>query len=202
MQESLFELISSEASYLRSLNVLVSHFAWWDVEELISKWDYRVLFHDMVAVRRCSGRFLNDLKEQFDGDTFVIDGGSLLKIVAQHARDKFQAYVSYCSNQSSQGRVLKKLKCVDVLDIVSSEVPIIHSFFRAENPHFLDVLQNLESSSACQKLSLESFLNLPMQRVTRLPLLVDAINKMLQLTGGAERECETGTRALDAVKEV
>ena len=115
---------------------------------MISKWDYRVLFHDMVAVRRCSGRFLNDLKEQFDGDTFMIDGGSLLKIVAQHAMHKFQAYVSYCSNQSSQGRVLKKLKCVDVLDIVSIEVPL--SFIHFSGPRILIFLTFCKTSNRAQ----------------------------------------------------
>ena len=84
--------------------------------------------------------------------------------------------------------------------LFSAKTPAI--YFRAENPHFVDVLHDLESSSVCQKLSLESFLNLPMQRVTRLPLLLDAINKMLQLTGGSEKECEKGQRALEAVKEV
>ena len=112
LQESLFELISSEASYLRSLNVLVAHFAWWDVKEMISKWDYRALFHNMVAVRHCSGRFLADLKEQLDRESFIIDAGSLLEVVAQHARDKFQVYISYCSNQFSQSRILNKLKYV------------------------------------------------------------------------------------------
>ena len=110
LQESLLELISSEASYLRSLNVLVSHFARWDVEEFISKWDYRTLFRDMLAVRRCSGRFLNDLKEHFCGESFMIHPVSLLGVVERHARGNFNAYVSYCSNQFFQDRVLKKLK--------------------------------------------------------------------------------------------
>ena len=110
LQESSFELISSEASYLRSLNVLVSHFTQWDVEEMMSKWDYRVLFLDMVAVRRCSGRFLADLKEQFGGDSFVIDARSLLEVVGRHVRVNFKVYVDYCSNQFFQSRVLKKLK--------------------------------------------------------------------------------------------
>ena len=77
---------------------------------MISKWDYRVLFLDMVAVRRCSGRFLADLKEQFGGDSFLVNAGSLLEVVGRHARDNFQVYVSYCSNQFFQGRILKKLK--------------------------------------------------------------------------------------------
>ena len=74
--------------------------------------------------------------------------------------------------------------------------------FRDENQHFSDAVYSLESSPLCQKLSLESFLNLPMQRVTRLPLLVDAINNMLQRTSESEEECETGRQAVEALKEV
>ena len=65
----------------------------------------------------------------------------------------------------------------------------------------MEALRNLESSPLCQKLSMESFLNLPMQRVTRLPLLLDAINKMLQQTGSTE-ESEACQQALTTVKEV
>ena len=110
LQESLLELISSEASYLRSLNVLVSHFARWDVQEFISEWDYRTLFRDVLAVRRCSGRFLNDLKEHFYEDSLKIDPVALLEVVEKHAKDNFHSYVRYCSNQFFQNKVLKKLK--------------------------------------------------------------------------------------------
>ena len=44
-----------------------------------------------------------------------------------------------------------------------------------------------------------------MQRVTRLPLLVNNINNannMLQLTCKSEEECDTGSRAFEALKEV
>ena len=38
---------------------------------------------------------------------------------------------------------------------------------------FVDTLSQLESDPACQGLKMQSFLTLPMQRITRLPLLVD-----------------------------
>lgn len=40
---------------------------------------------------------------------------------------------------------------------------------------FQDYLKRLEAHKRCQNLSLTSFLLLPMQRITRLPLLVLAI---------------------------
>lgn len=40
---------------------------------------------------------------------------------------------------------------------------------------FQDYLKRLESHHRCQNLSLTSFLLLPMQRITRMPLLILAI---------------------------
>ena len=74
--------------------------------------------------------------------------------------------------------------------------------FRDENQHFSDAVHSLESSPLCQKLSLESFLNLPMQRVTRLPLLVVAIDNMLKLTSKSEEEFIAGSGAVEALTEV
>lgn len=51
---------------------------------------------------------------------------------------------------------------------------------RENNPRFLEVLNMLESSPVCQSLAMHSFLMLPMQRITRLPLLVDAIFHRLE----------------------
>lgn len=46
---------------------------------------------------------------------------------------------------------------------------------RAENAAFRDVIGRLEQRRECQGLPIQSFLTLPMQRITRLPLLVDAV---------------------------
>ena len=45
------------------------------------------------------------------------------------------------------------------------------------SPIFRQCLAELQRDDVCQKMSLNSFLLLPMQRVTRLPLLVAAIMK-------------------------
>lgn len=45
--------------------------------------------------------------------------------------------------------------------------------FRDSNPLFCEKLLELEADPITQGLSLQSFLTLPMQRITRLPLLVD-----------------------------
>ena len=57
----------------------------------------------------------------------------------------------------------------------------------------------LESHPACQSLSLHSFLLLPMQRVTRLPLLLDAVLRQL---APADREYAGAMHALGTLSDV
>ncbi len=104
-------MISSEASYLKSLNVLISHFAQsprlLGSAACVSARDHRTLFSDVVAVRQCSERFLADLERSWQ-DSVMMSG--LCEVVRQHASNNFQVYVRYCSNQVYQDRMLRKLK--------------------------------------------------------------------------------------------
>ena len=52
---------------------------------------------------------------------------------------------------------------------------VFSMYFREENPEFVQTLYQLEIAPDSCGLTLQSFLALPMQRVTRLPLLVDNI---------------------------
>lgn len=45
--------------------------------------------------------------------------------------------------------------------------------FRSKNPVFKEVLTRIEGHPDCRNLPMISFLILPMQRITRLPLLMD-----------------------------
>ena len=54
----------------------------------------------------------------------------------------------------------------------SCNCPLSHS---EKNIMFRDYIKRLESHKKCQSLSFTSFLLLPMQRITRLPLLILAI---------------------------
>ena len=53
--------------------------------------------------------------------------------------------------------------------------PLLCARVRCESAEFRQVVAGLERGEACQGLTMQSFLTLPMQRVTRLPLLVDAV---------------------------
>ena len=63
LQEALFEIVSSEASYLKSLNVLVFHFANSQQfssgsSSLLSSKDREVIFSNVLQVMQESGMFL------------------------------------------------------------------------------------------------------------------------------------------------
>ncbi|WKX95040.1 hypothetical protein Q1695_011919 [Nippostrongylus brasiliensis] len=182
-QEAYFEVITSEASYLRSLNILITHFM--ASQELmgskssfsvISNSERKHLFSNIFAVRDCSERLLSDLETRLEQNLVLDD---LCNILVHHFESNFDVYIKYCSNQVYQERTLRRLK--------------------AENPAFLAAVSKMESDKQCQGLDMRSFLMLPMQRVTRYPLLVYAILDRLQR--GVE-EYEVATRALHAANKV
>nr|CDJ97049.1 Dbl homology (DH) and Pleckstrin homology and Src homology-3 domain containing protein [Haemonchus contortus] len=182
-QEAYFEVITSEASYLRSLNILITHFM--ASQELmgsksafsvISNSDRKHLFSNIFAVRDCSERLLSDLETRLEQNLVLDD---LCTILVQHFESNFDVYIKYCSNQVYQERTLRRLK--------------------AENPAFLNAVSRMEADKQCQGLDMRSFLMLPMQRVTRYPLLVYAILDRLQR--GCD-EYEVATRALHAANKV
>ncbi|XP_078492645.1 ephexin-1-like [Ciona intestinalis] len=155
LQQSQFEVITSQASYLRSLNILVHHFMEdWAMEssDVLPSTDRKRLFSNIESVKNVEQRFLEDLEKHFWSDLKLT---KVCDVIAKYAKQDFSVYILYIQIQVYQDRVLTKLQRN-------------HDLF-AEN------LCRLESSSACNKLPLLSFLLLPMQRVTRLPLLVSAI---------------------------
>lgn len=158
LQEAKFELLTSEASYLNSLNVLesqfVAHPAFRD-PHILPRDDWETLFSTILPVRKCSQLLMNELEKCWQ-ENILLQG--ICDIVRHHAEEHFQVYVKYCENQTLMVKALQRLR---------------------ERPAFATALKRLESHPACQSLSLHSFLMLPMQRVTRLPLLMDAVLKNL-----------------------
>jgi hypothetical protein len=71
--------------------------------------------------------------------------------------------------------------------------------FREQNMKFSEILSQLESSPVCQSLSLHSFLMLPMQRITRLPLLVDAVLTRLDPQDDEYNTCRLALATLNKV---
>ncbi|KAJ7324272.1 hypothetical protein JRQ81_017292 [Phrynocephalus forsythii] len=152
-QEAIFEVISSEHSYLLSLEILIRMFK--NSKELAStmtKTESHHLFSNIADVCEASKKFFRELEDRHQNNIFIDD---ISDIVEMHTMSTFDPYVKYCTNEVYQQRTLQKLL--------------------ATNPAFKEVLSRIESQEECRNLPMISFLILPMQRVTRLPLLMDTI---------------------------
>ncbi|XP_043918904.1 rho guanine nucleotide exchange factor 16 isoform X2 [Protopterus annectens] len=175
-QEAIFEVITSEFSYQHSLNILVSFFK--NSEELrktMTTTDHHHLFSNICDILEASKRFFEELEKEHKKNVVI---ESISEIVEMHATHQFQAYVVYCSNEVYQQRTLQRL--------LSSNVA------------FKETLKTIEKKPECGGLPLISFLILPMQRATRLPLLMDTIcQKTLD-----KKEYSPATKALKAISKL
>ncbi|KAM3835508.1 rho guanine nucleotide exchange factor 26 isoform 2-T3 [Vipera latastei] len=175
-QEAIFEVISSEHSYLLSLEILIRMFK--NSKELSStmtKTESHHLFSNIADVCEASKKFFTELEERHQSNIFIDD---ISDIVEKHTTSTFDPYIKYCTNEVYQQRTLQKL---------------------ATNPSFKEVLSRIESQEECRNLPMISFLILPMQRVTRLPLLMDTICQKTQKDLPKYEVCK---RALKAVSKL
>nr|XP_057940672.1 rho guanine nucleotide exchange factor 16 [Doryrhamphus excisus] len=152
-QEAIFEIITSEHSYLHSLGILVRHFKENDaLRRTMTTTEHHHLFSNISVIYQVSKRFFEDLERRHYDNPVIRD---ISDIVQNHAAHHFEPYIVYCSNETFQQRTLQKLL--------------------TSNGAFKDALKQIEGSGECGGLPMISFLILPMQRVTRLPLLLDTI---------------------------
>ncbi|XP_065656278.1 rho guanine nucleotide exchange factor 16 isoform X9 [Hydra vulgaris] len=189
-QEAMFELITSEASYLKSLDILISHFMMSKVflpnpnlpssnpseVQFIDRQQYHFLFSGLSSVKSASQRFLRALRKRQQENILI---SSISDIILEFANSEFNCYIKYCSNQVFQDRTFQAL--------VNT------------NPQFADALRELEADPKCQGLSMHSFLTMPMQRITRLPLLVDAIIRRCELQSEEYLSTEKALKAIHIV---
>ncbi|KAL7976324.1 hypothetical protein Chor_002543 [Crotalus horridus] len=159
LQEAKFELIASEASYLRSLNVAVDHFQHSpELQGVLSTQDRQWLFSRLQDVRDVSANFLFELEEKLEENMFTFN---VCDVALRNAPEFRRVYLPYVTNQTYQDQTFQRLM---------NGVPA-----------FQQVLEKLESDPLCQRLSLKSFLILPFQRITRLKLLLQSLDSSLLL---------------------
>ncbi|XP_041849755.1 rho guanine nucleotide exchange factor 26-like isoform X2 [Melanotaenia boesemani] len=176
-QEAIFEVISSEHSYLHSLEILIRLFKnSAELSETMTKTEHHHLFSNITDVCEASQKFFKELEERHQ-QSIVID--DISDIVCKHAHSSFDPYITYCSNEVYQQRTLQKLV--------------------SKNPAFKEVLTRIEGHPDCRNLPMISFLILPMQRITRLPLLMDTICQKMPKESAQYEECK---KALQAVSKV
>ncbi|XP_072538368.1 rho guanine nucleotide exchange factor 16 [Salminus brasiliensis] len=152
-QEAIFEIMTSEYSYQHSLSILVHHFkASEALRKTMTTTEHHHLFSNISVIQTVSKRFFEELERRHQLNPVIKD---ISDIVQDHASNHFEPYIVYCSNETFQQRTLQKLS--------------------EKNTAFKEVLKQIECSPECGGLPMFSFLILPMQRVTRLPLLMDTI---------------------------
>ncbi|XP_054162874.1 uncharacterized protein LOC128960767 [Oppia nitens] len=165
LQEAMFEIISSEASYYKSINILVKHFhnclefSGNSYQQILNPIEKKSLFSNILDISKTSCQLLAELEKRFQQNVLLYD---ICDILCDYAVNHFQPYIHYCAYQRDQEKLLTQLT--------------------QSRPQFLDVLQRLESNQICQNQALLSFLMLPMQRITRYPLLIDAVCQQLPET--------------------
>lgn len=142
-------------------------------------------------------RFFKELEKKHEQNIVIDD---ITDIVCKHSQSSFDPYITYCSNEVYQQRTLQRLVWVTeqshtymLLSYHSwiwsnMAVPLLprpSSLFSpsaasaslfpysSKNPTFKEVLTRIEGHPDCRNLPMISFLILPMQRITRLPLLMD-----------------------------
>ncbi|XP_035200609.1 rho guanine nucleotide exchange factor 16 isoform X2 [Oxyura jamaicensis] len=168
-QEAMFEIITSEYSYMHSLSVLVCHFMKSEeLKETMTQTEHHHLFSNISDILAISTSFFEDLEKRHQENLVMPD---ISDIVEEHASKHFNPYVSYCSNEVYQQRTLQKLLTT--------------------NPLFKEALKQIERKPECGGLPMISFLILPMQRVTRLPLLLDLV-----------KNCNEGARAMERTEQM
>ncbi|KAL0624877.1 Ephexin-1 [Plecturocebus cupreus] len=174
LPQAMFELVTSEASYYKSLNLLVSHFMENErMRKILHPSEAHILFSNVLDVLAVSERFLLELEHRMEENIVISD---VCDIVYRYAADHFSVYITYVSNQTYQERTYKQLL--------------------QEKAAFRELIAQLELDPKCKGLPFSSFLILPFQRITRLKLLVQNILKRVEES--SERECT----ALDAHKEL
>ncbi|XP_074859192.1 rho guanine nucleotide exchange factor 5 isoform X2 [Carettochelys insculpta] len=177
LQETKFELIMSEASYLRSLNVAVDHFQRSsELQALLTNQERKWLFSRLQEVHDVSASFLFDLEEKFEENMFTFN---VCDVALRHAPEFRRVYLPYVTNQTYQEQIFQRLM--------------------NGNARFQQALERLESDPVCQRRSLKSFLILPFQRITRLKLLLQNI---LKRTPPESEEEVQATQAYDALEKL
>ncbi|XP_066230959.1 rho guanine nucleotide exchange factor 16 [Saccopteryx leptura] len=176
-QEAIFEILTSEFSYQHSLGILVTEFLQSkELRATMTQTEHHHLFSNILDVQSASQKFFEDLERRHKAQVCVEDISDILE---EHAERHFHPYVAYCANEVYQQRALQRLT--------------------SSNTAFRDVLREIEKRPACGGLPMISFLILPMQRVTRLPLLTDTL--CLRSQGHLERY-KAASHALKAISKL
>lgn len=172
------ELISTETEYVRSLQLLILQIQ--PRLEKISQIDVRSLLCNAEEILSVHESFLIELKDtRNDYQNQLYRIGSLFQ---EYSRDMENAYAVYCNGYTRSTSLLQSYQ----------ETPSINEKIQ----EVLEILQNMESTKQFKDLSF--YLILPVQRITRYPLLLRSILKNVPQERHSQEMLQ---RALDTMNE-
>ncbi|XP_058634662.1 ephexin-1 isoform X2 [Onychostoma macrolepis] len=155
LQEHLYEVVTSEQSYLQSLMVAVEHFQESSVlKDALAPRDRKSLFSSIAKIKEMSQSFMDAMLLELASSVFC---DVICDVVHQYALGPFDAYINYIRNMPYQEQTLHNLG--------------------KESPQIVEILHKLQEDPRCNRLPLKSFLSLPFQRITRLKVLMENIQK-------------------------
>ncbi|XP_026119540.1 ephexin-1 isoform X2 [Carassius auratus] len=174
LQEHLYEVVTSEQFYLQSLTVAVEHFQESsELKDALAPRDRKSLFSSIAKIREISQSFMDAMLLELASSVFCY---VICNVVHQYALGPFDAYINYIRNMPYQEQTLHNLG--------------------KESPQIVEILHKLQEHPRCNRLPLKSFLSLPFQRITRLKILMENIQK--KAVPGSD--CEAS--ALRALSEI
>ncbi|KZT54344.1 hypothetical protein CALCODRAFT_456827 [Calocera cornea HHB12733] len=178
-QEAIFELINTEDTYVRDLQLIVEIFYRSVIEYLDDK-SGKLIFDNIEDILLCNSTFLSSLEERQKQCRLYID---MIGDILEDYMANMAIYESYCVNQAPASRVLQRLR--------ESNKPL--------GAH----LEQLRSDPQVRGLDLSSYLLEPMQRITRYPLL---LRQILHYTEGPDapaiqRALDIATSILNTINE-
>ena len=153
-QEAIFEFIATEAAYNRDLQLIVQVFyaSLLDMDILDDK-ALTVIFANVEDILLANTSFLSSLEQRQKSCRLYID---IIGDVLSEHMPAMGVYTTYCVNQSQASRLLQSL--------------------RQSNPTLsLHLSAIREDNESTRGLDLSSYLLIPMQRITRYPLLLKQI---------------------------
>lgn len=150
-QEAIFELFLTEKAYVRDLQVLMELFAY-PLQRLISTTETELIFSNIEDIVYSNSLLLSELETRQIEQDYVIDR---LGDILLHHKDNLIPYISYCGQQKQSIRYLQEKISKDRT--------------------FAEFLEKCRRNESCKNLDIFSFLLMPMQRITRYPLLLKQI---------------------------
>lgn len=124
-QEAIYELISTEQSYLRDLQMIIELF-YGPLQNILSQDELNIIFSNIEDILLCNTAILSDLEQrQKDDKLFVNNVGDIL---LKHS-DNLKCYKIYCGKQLNASKFLQKKRNINKIFSEFLKVKIFFFFF-------------------------------------------------------------------------